>query len=305
MSKPPRHKGILLAGGRGTRLYPLTATVSKQLVAIYNKPMVYYSLTTLMLAGIREVLVISTPEDAPRFEALLGNGSSWGMRLEYAVQGAPRGIAEALIIGDEFVGDDPVMLMLGDNLFYGRFDFLRYAIAGHKGNAAVFAYRVSNPSEYGVVEFNQEGQAVSLEEKPEHPKSRWAVPGIYLYPSGAAVEAKALEPSSRGELEITDLNRRYLDRQRLLVQPMGRGIAWFDTGTPRNLLEASNFIEAIEQRQGLIIGSPEEVAYRMGFIDLEGLKACVSELPASIYREYLEHLPEEISTYDTGPVLGI
>lgn len=304
MSNPPHHKGILLAGGRGTRLYPLTATVSKQLIAIYNKPMVYYSLTTLMLAGIREVLIVSTPEDTPRFEALLGDGSSWGMRLVYAVQDAPRGIAEALIIGDDFVGDDPVMLMLGDNLFYGRFDFLRYAITGHEGNATVFAYRVSNPSEYGVVEFNRAGQAVSLEEKPEHPKSRWAVPGIYLYPAGVGAEAKALEPSARGELEITDLNRRYLDRQRLLVQPMGRGIAWFDTGTPRSLLEASNFIEAIEQRQGLIIGSPEEVAYRMGFIDVEGLKACVSELPASLYREYLEHLPEEISTYDTGSRLG-
>lgn len=290
------HKGILLAGGRGTRLYPLTAIVSKQLVAIYNKPMIYYSLTTLMLAGIREILVISTPQDIPRFKALLGTGEKWGMRLEYAIQDQPRGIAEALMIGAEFTGDAPVMLMLGDNLFYGRFDFLRHAITGHGENATVFAYRVSDPSEYGVVEFDRDGKAVSLEEKPVNPKSRWAVPGIYLYPPGVAVEAHALEPSARGELEITDLNRRYLDQGRLKVQPMGRGIAWFDTGTPRSLLEASNFIEAIEQRQGLIIGSPEEVAYRMGFIDIDGLKACVSELPASLYREYLEHLPDEIST---------
>ncbi len=291
-----KHKGILLAGGRGTRLYPLTAITSKQLVAIYNKPMIYYSLTTLMLAGIREILVISTPEDLPRFEALLGTGEQWGMSLEYAVQDQPRGIAEALVIGADFSGADPSMLMLGDNLFYGRFDFLRLAMEGHGDHATVFAYQVGNPSEYGVVEFGSDGHAVSLEEKPEAPRSRWAVPGIYLYPPGVGERVKAQQPSARGELEITDLNRAFLNEGRLKVQPLGRGIAWFDTGTPRSLLEASNFIEAVEQRQGLIIGSPEEVAYRMGFIDLAGFNHTVSRLPGSSYREYLERVPDEMDS---------
>lgn len=294
MSGAQERRGILLAGGRGTRLYPLTAISSKQLVAIYNKPMIYYSLTTVMLAGIREVLIISTPQDLPNFEALLGNGERWGMRIEYAEQAQPRGIAEALVIGEEFVGDRPAMLMLGDNLIYGRFEFLRNATEREGDHATVFAYRVRNPSEYGVVEFDSEGRAVSLEEKPSVPKSRWAVPGIYLYPPGAGELARLQVPSARGELEITDLNRTYLNEGRLHVQPLGRGIAWFDTGTPQTLLEASNFIEAIEQRQGLIVGSPEEVAYRLGFIDAKEFAAAVAALPASSYREFLELLPENM-----------
>ena len=294
MSEPVARKGILLAGGRGTRLYPLTAASSKQLVAIYNKPMVYYSLTTLMLAGVREILVISTPDDLPRFEALLGDGRQWGLELEYAAQSEPRGIAEALLIGASFCSGSPVMLMLGDNVFYGRFDFLRKAIERTPDQATVFAYRVSNPSEYGVVDFDDTGRATSLEEKPQNPRSHWAVPGVYLYPEGVADVAGTLEPSARGEYEITDLNRAYMDRDLLHVQQIGRGVAWFDTGTARSLLDASNFIEAVEQRQGLIIGSPEEVAYRMGFLDRAGFLRTVTALPQSPYREYLESLPEEL-----------
>ncbi len=294
-------KGILLAGGHGTRLYPLTAVSSKQLVAIYDKPMVYYSLTTVMLAGVREVLVVSTPEDVSRFEALLGDGSQWGISLSYGVQDEPRGIAEALLIGADYLGDEPALLMLGDNLLYGRLDFLRAAVSERKaGDAVIFAYQVSNPSDYGVVEFDRAGRAVRLEEKPQKPTSRWAVPGIYLYPKGVAAEAAALAPSPRGELEITDLNRRYLDAGRLHVRIMGRGIAWLDTGTPRSLLNAANFIEAIETRQGLIIGSPEEAGFRMGYIDASQLISQVETLPASEYRSYLQGLPNEISTYDTG-----
>ncbi len=289
-TRDTNHRGILLAGGRGTRLHPLTATMSKQLVAIFDKPMIYYSLSTLMLAGIREILLVSAPADVPRFEALLGDGSRWGLRLEYAEQPEPRGIADALIVGDSFVGDRPVMLVLGDNLFYGRLDFLREAIEDSGDHATVFAYQVDDPSAYGVVEFDESGRAISLEEKPVHPRSRWAVPGLYLYPPGVVDEARALEPSARGELEITDLNRRYLERRALRALPMGRGIAWFDTGTAQELLEAGNFIEAIQSRQGLVVGSPEEVAYQMGFIDAEAFAALVDALPVCRYRDYLERV---------------
>lgn len=290
--------GILLAGGTGSRLYPITATVSKQLVAIYNKPMVYYSLTTLMLAGVRDVLVISTPTSIESFRALLGDGTRWGLGIEYKVQAEPNGIAQALILGEQFIADRSVMLMLGDNLFYGGFEFMRAALERREGGAVIFAYRVGNPSEYGVVEFDDDWRAISLEEKPEKPRSSWAVPGVYIYPPGVASEARQLVPSPRGELEITDLNRRYLDRSELSVQPMGRGVAWFDTGTPKSLLEASNFIEAIEQRQGLIVGSPEEVAHTMGFIDDDELRVVVSQLPVSPYRDYVASLLDDAPSGD-------
>jgi glucose-1-phosphate thymidylyltransferase len=286
----PEHRGILLAGGHGTRLYPLTATASKQLTAVYNKPMVYYPLTTLMMSGVREVLVISTPEDLPRYQSLLGDGSSIGISITYAEQDKPRGIADALLIGEVFLEDRPSILILGDNLLYGRLDFLRQALRRQSGDAVVFGYQVSNPSEYGVIEFDSSGRAIGIEEKPRDPRSNWAVPGLYLYPPGVAAIARDIDPSDRGELEITELNRRFLSQNRLQVVPMGRGIAWFDTGTPRALLEAANFIEAIERRQGLIIGSPEEVAFRMGYIDGNGLAQCASKMPTSEYRSYLELL---------------
>lgn len=286
-------RGILLAGGKGTRLYPMTSIVSKQLQPIYNKPMVYYSLTTLMLAGCREILLISSPEDIPRFEALLGDGAPWGITIQYAVQDEPRGIADAFRVGAEFVGDRRSMLMLGDNLIYGRLDFLRQAVDSHTDGATIFGYQVSNPRAYGVVEFDSEYRALSLEEKPSEPKSNWAVPGLYLYGPDVVERAHALEPSARGELEITDLNRGYLEEGRLRAQPMGRGIAWLDTGTPENLLHASQFVHAIETRQGLIIGCPEEAAYRSGYIDRAGLEAALSTLPDGPYRAYVERLARD------------
>jgi glucose-1-phosphate thymidylyltransferase len=283
-------KGILLAGGRGTRLYPLTAIVSKQLQPIYNKPMIYYPLTTLMLAGVREILVISSPEDVPRFRELMGDGSRWGVRLAYAVQKEPRGIAEALIIGREFIGGSSTFLMLGDNLIYGRLDFLRNVLATNGKDATIFAYEVDNPSAYGVVEFDDALKATSLEEKPKTPRSKYAVPGLYVYGPGVGARAEKLRPSSRGELEITDLNRAYLEEGRLKVMPMGRGIAWLDTGTPENLLQASTFVHTLESRQGLIIGCPEEVALGMGFISARELESTIGTLPASPYRSYLERI---------------
>jgi len=286
----PEHRGILLAGGRGTRLYPLTTVASKQLTAVYNKPMIYYSLSTLMMSGVREVLLISTPIDLARFKDLLGDGSDLGIRIDYEEQGSPRGIAESLIIGADFIDDRPSFLMLGDNLLYGRFDFLREAMRDHEDDAVVFGYQVANPTEYGVIEFDGRGKAIAIEEKPREPRSNWAIPGLYIYPPGAPDVAKQLSPSDRGELEITDLNRVYLEEGRLRVVPMGRGIAWFDTGSPESLLEASNFIEAVERRQGLIIGSPEEVAYRMGLIGLQQLGAIVKKMPASSYSSYLSEI---------------
>lgn len=283
-------RGILLAGGKGTRLYPMTSIVSKQLQPIYNKPMVYYPLTTLMLAGCREILLISSPDDLPRFEDLLGDGSQWGMQISYAAQDEPRGIADAFRVGAEFVRGHRSMLMLGDNLIYGRLDFLRQAVDAHDEGATIFAYQVADPSAYGVVEFDADFRALSLEEKPAQPKSSWAVPGLYLYGPDVVEKAAALTPSARGELEITDLNRVYLREGRLRAQPMGRGIAWLDTGTPENLLQASSFVHALESRQGLIIGCPEEAAYRSGFVDRDGLRAAVEALPKCPYRDYVAQL---------------
>jgi glucose-1-phosphate thymidylyltransferase len=262
-------------------------------MAVFDKPMVYYPLTTLMMAGIREILLISTPEDIPRYRALLGDGHRWGLRIEYAEQDLPRGIAEALVIGEEFIGGSPVMLVLGDNLIYGRFDFLREAIGDDPDNATIFAYRVDDPSSYGVVELAESGAVLGIEEKPAEPKSHWAVPGLYLYPPGVAQEAGRVTRSARGELEITDLNRRYLDQGRLRARLMGRGIAWFDTGTPDDLLEAASFVRAIQRRQGLIIGCPEEVAYYQGFIDFGDLERLISELPECAYRNYLDRVAQE------------
>lgn len=288
-------KGILLAGGRGTRLYPMTAVASKQLLPVYNKPMIYYPLTTLMLAGIREILLISTPEDVPRFTDLLGDGRQWGIRLEYVEQAQPRGIAEALLLGASFVGNDRVTLMLGDNLIYGEFHFLRDAVRETHAGACIFGYQVANPRDYGVVDFDETGLAVSLEEKPERPRSNWAVPGIYVYGPGVAREAARLKPSGRGELEITDLNRRYLEAGSLRAVPLGRGIAWFDTGTPEGLLDAASFVHAIETRQGLVIGSPEEAALRMGYLDTAGVESHIADMPSSPYRDYVRRIAQDVT----------
>ena len=285
-------KGILLAGGAGSRLYPLTLVASKQLQPVYDKPMIYYPLATLMMAGINDILIISTPQDTPRFQALLGDGSRWGIKLTYKVQPEPNGIAQAFLIGEEFIGNDPVALILGDNIFYGKMG-LDGLTRKFTTGAMIFGYYVNDPERYGVVEFDEAGRAIGIEEKPVKPKSNYAVPGLYLYDNRVVGIAKSMSPSARGELEITDVNRIYLEMGELMVEKLGRGIAWLDTGTHQSLLEASHFIGTLEARQGLKIACLEEVALRMGYIDCRKMGEVINDTPKSSYRDYLTRVYNE------------
>ena len=296
-------KGIILAGGTGSRLYPLTHVVSKQLLPVYDKPLVYYPLSTLMLAGIREILMISTPEDLPRFEALLGDGSRWGISLQYAVQPKPEGLAQAFVIGRNFVDTSPVALILGDNIFYGHgFGSTLREAASREEGATVFGYYVRDPERYGVVEFEVDGQVVGFEEKPENPRSHYAVTGLYFYDTQVLDIAANLAPSERGELEITDVNLEYLRRGKIQVELLGRGMAWLDTGTHESLQQATNFIETIEQRQGLKVSCPEEIAYRMGYISSEDLTRLAGPMKKSSYGQYLLEIAEEALVEGRVPV---
>lgn len=287
-------KGIILAGGKGTRLYPSTITVSKQLLPIYDKPMIYYPISTLMLAGIREILIISTPYDLPNYENLLGDGSKLGMKFSYMVQEKPRGLAEAFILGEDFIGDDDVCLILGDNVFYGTgFGEVFSRIKSNENPATIFGYQVNNPKEFGVVEFDCNGNVISIEEKPEKPKSKYAVPGLYFYDNSVIKMAKNVKPSARGELEITSINNMYLEEKKLKVEILGRGVAWLDTGNPSNMLKAGLFVETIQSRQGLYVACLEEIAWRKGFIDSKQLKILGEELKQTEYGKYILSLLEE------------
>ncbi|MBN1302104.1 MAG: glucose-1-phosphate thymidylyltransferase RfbA [Melioribacteraceae bacterium] len=286
-------KGIVLAGGAGSRLYPITKVYSKQLTLIYDKPLIYYPLSLLMLGGIKELLIISNVETIPLYKQLFGNGSQIGLRIEYKVQPAPNGIAEAFILGEEFIGDDSVTLVLGDNIFYGKFNFLYDAFNNHTSGGTIFAYQVNDPQRYGIVEFDKDGKAISIEEKPRKPKSKFAVPGLYIYDNQVVEISKKLKPSARGELEITDVNRTYLEKNQLNVQMIGRGVAWLDTGTPEALLQASNFFGVIEERQGLKVACLEEIAYKKEFISHSQFEDLVQSLPDCFYKNYLKRVLED------------